>query len=287
VAARLGHDDLPDAETDEWSEQDDAPPEDEVPEWIDDGGEDQPDEPEHEPAELGWARLYPRLSIWCGNQGLEFVVNTPRSADDRIDRSLAHQGRTWQKAGWILIHRQARALQSSDLAAAFRHLEPMSLGELGLGEQQNTSASQGSRDRLVQIDTPFGLVPLWFFTSRPSSDGLIEAICRVAGFLDEHGRWPEPTERRQLLQGSEIDDESFRKQYKPTLTMLHGHAEIVASHRARWPLTDSLALRDEIRPPPRTRWSEAAANLALVGEIFNQHPPLPTALPPLPRSVRI
>ena len=285
VATRLGFDDLPGGETDEWFEEDDAPLEDDVPEWIDDGAEEEPHEPDREPGEDGWVRLYPRLSIWRTSNGLQFVVNTPRSTNDRIDLSLAYQSHRWQKAGRILIQRQARALQSSDLAGAFRHLEPMSLGELGLGEQENTSSSQGSRERMVLVDTPFGLVPLWFFTSRPSSDGLISAICRVANFLDEHGGWPRPTERRPLLSSSEIDEDSFLKQYKPTLTLLHGHPEILASHRARWPLTDSVSLRDEIGISTKARWSEAAANLAIVGAIFSDHETLPPALAPLPNGV--
>lgn len=253
IASRQGLDDAPDYE--DLTEWDDAPAVDDLAEWLDDAADGPPEE-DGEPSmfDSGSWLPAPRITFWREGAGVAYEVHTTRSDDAVLDTALAIQEYNWAGLAEQLGVHQAAAIRSPDLPSAYRALKPLDKQDIEI------SHGQMSRDRFVLIACPFGIVPLWFFTTMIDDPGVIDPLVRAARHISEHGNWPDPAERERLGMQAAME-----RRDKPTLLALCAHPEVIARHRTRWPLTDPGRLRDDLPDLTAKRWSEKVAVLALVG----------------------
>lgn len=258
-------------------EEDDAPPDDDVVELGSDGGADEPGDEQvtNEETEDPWPRSrgWAQVSFWDAPEGLSFAVNVPRSTDPQVAVALTFQERAWQSLAAVLIQRQPRALRATTPADAYHALARTPMREL------ETSIGQGSRDRDVLVETPAGLLPLWFFACKHESPELVKDLIVLADHLTAHPEVDRLTasEITTALPSPSIKPDSLRKSHGPTLVALRSLPDVLAAHRSLWPHTHWSLLQADLGMSGR-RCSVPVSVLALVGLIFSG----PTAPPTVP-----
>lgn len=255
----------------EWdevsSELDDAPTADDLPEWEPEDEDDvvQPDDVR--PWELpgGTSEAWTRMSIFESRDGfLDYEVLLRWSGDPDIDRSLAEIWSKWNRLGQNLVRMQPKALRTRTLYDALHALEPHAMADI------ETSEGQGSRDRTDLIETPFGVVPLWFFglgrlvrTSR----SLLVDLENVAAVAKREG-WTRITEGMVSKALPRIDTPAgtISRRHGATVLAVLSHPDTVAKHRSSWPMTTLEALSADLGEVARVGVnSQAVLALALVG----------------------
>lgn len=261
------------------SEFDDAPRDDEVPDgYHDDEDPGLFDEDEGGPTapRSSWVP-WVRLAIFEQHGSLRFVTSLPVANRTRTESSLSHLENAWKETAQVLIEKQSVALRCRTPLDAMRALERTPM------ETLERSAGQGSRDRRVVLSTPFGLVPLWFF-AQGRADNLfqdLEQIGRAA--IATGAQTVSPKMIKTLIPNPTLNPESIRRAHGMTLVAVGRQPEIVARHRALWPLTTTGELLDDLGVVDGVGRSAAVAFLALVGAFDPPSLLLSAAVPTRPR----
>lgn len=254
----------------EWddvtSEPDDAPSPDEVPEWaIGDNDDPQVGPDSRAPwEEVGIDRLpRPRVAIFLRADGsLDQEVFLQMTGDPVADRALEEMYDKWERVAEMLIEAHPEALRELTLLGAFRALRPFAMKEL------ETSQGQGSRDRLDLVRTPFGIVPLWFFSlgkPRARNNDMFRDLEVLGTIIVRDGLTRlSKGDIERVLPRSRANAEALRK-HGPALLAVTSRPGVVAKHREMWPVTTLDDLNSDLGREGVEPKSEEVLSLALFG----------------------
>jgi len=227
----------------EWDpcEVDDAPDTENVPtDYHDDEDEGVYEEDRDLRAPVSSWTPWVRLSIFVRDGQLGYTTSVPATDGLATEVSLHHLGQGWATTAQTLIGAQGNALRCATPLAALHALGPYAMEDL------ERSAGQGSRDRRVVVDTPFGLAPLWFF-AQGRSDGLFQDLETLGRAV--MARQPTrltPAVIEEIIHNPSIKADSIRRVHAKALLALAHQPEVLARHRSLWPLTTIDALFDDL-----------------------------------------
>ncbi len=245
------------------SEIDDAPPAADVPIGYHDDEDGAVYDEDGEDSDLSAPRSswvpWVRLSIYLRDGQLMYLTELPGSDQPDLARSLFHLDRGWGTTAQTLIDTQGDALRCSTPLAALHALNPFPMSSL------ERSAGQGSRDRRVVVNTPFGLTPLWFFAQGRGDSlfGDLERLGRALIARQESRLSPELV--TDVVRTPSVKPDSIRRAHGRALLAVAHQPAVVARHRAKWPLTTPDDLLDDLGVVARVGRSSAVASLALAG----------------------
>lgn len=248
-----------------WAEHDDAPSDLRVPEWQV-PQEDAPILPDREfdPPDLPpGADPAVRLSITLEPDGtLSSYVDLPSSDDPVIERRLDKQYAAMTRLADKLIAVHPRALTCTTPLEALRAMQAVTKRQLWESE------GQGSRDRHVVIDTPFGLAPLWLF-SEGHSGTIYRDLLFVITRLGQEGRRQAVDADFHAIRPVPVNPSpgSILRRNKKALNLALANPEVVAFHRGWWPNTHPENLLDDLGLVTRAERSGPLAVLVLLGAL--------------------
>lgn len=245
---------------------DDAPLIDDLPEWVPDDendvvlGDDERDPLPPSPSWMPWVRL----SIYWSDGQLHYRVHIPPSEDPDIEFSLGILADGWAAIAQTLIRVHERALAAPSALEAVKLLSPYPMKDL------ERSVGQGSRDKRVVINTPFGLTPLWLF-AQGRADALFSDLQLVGQMLLTEK--PDKLTKQmisRIIRRPSVQPDTIRRAHGQALLAVIRHPEVVSRHRALWPLTTPEALLDDLGVEGATGRSVPVGTLALVGAFDSQ-----------------
>lgn len=200
-----------------------------------------------------------RLSIFLREGELRYSVALPEADRPGLERSLFHLGQGWEQTAKTLINTQGAALRCSTPLAALRALSPFAMSDL------ERSVGQGSRDRRVVLNTPFGLAPLWFF-AQGRKDELFRDLERLGqAVMARRETRLTPALIEELVRNPSVKPDSIRRAHGQALLAVAHNPGIVARHRSLWPLTTTGELLDDLGIVADVGRSAAVAAMALAG----------------------
>lgn len=268
--------------TDDANEPHDAVPLDAEAEWReydDDAMIFDQDPPARDPRPA-WLPT-PKLTIYLDNGSLAYQVHIPAAEVWGLSDSTMQSLRDWDFIGTRLVQSSPDCLKSQTLLEAVHALKPIADPVAGKFGQQVLERYDGQWSRIADkvIGTPFGRVPMYFFSlmSKANDPALwndIETVgCALAAGARKRIRsgavsvpeWFIEENRPQLQ--SEILAGSFVRQHGKALLAVVDRPEVVQHHRTRWPLTSPDALLEDLGLPRGSRQGRSipVATLALAG----------------------
>ena len=264
------------------------------------------DEPDPTTFPANWARWIWLTITEDADGRLGYQTDLPPSDSPEATRAMLRRQKAWEVTAEGLLNYLGDALRCRTPVEALLKLPVVEVEDdgvwMGGSAGLEHSKGQGSRDRLEPVNTPFGVVPLWFFTAAPLpnqkplatgkrpykwnlnqerpyhllldlkllGDGLIAGEVEVAkGAVNLSNKAIEDYFAR-IEHDPVIWPDSIRSVHGKALLEVARQRRVVAKHRGKWAATDRDSLLDDLGiPRPLKRGvgarSKAVATLALAG----------------------